>query len=723
MASGAVRVLNEAFALYQKGTVAEAASVCRRIVDSDPRNAEALHLLGIIEAQTGNPRPALDLIDRAISINAANFRFHLNRGLVLQQLGRLDEALSSCDAALVLKPDYARAMNSRGVILQGLERFDEALDSYDRAVGMKPDYVEALVNRGILLQDRGLLSEALASYDGAIGINPRCAEAWNNRGLVLQRLNRAGDALDSFDRATKLKPDYAEAFNNRGFILHKLGRFREAIASYESALALAPDFIDALNNIGVSFHRVNRFEEALDSYGRVLTINPDSAEALCNRGQVLLVRGEIAEGIDCLKRAAEITHNPAVHSAFIFGLNFDPSASASTKQAERRNWASRYAKGFWESVRPHEHDPDPYRKIRVGYVSSYFHRCASAQSFGGVIANHSGGFHVICYSDTTISDDFTARMRNRADQWRDTAGLTDQQLADLIRSDRIDILIDLVGHMAGNRLLVFARKPAPVQATAWGEPTGTGLPAMDYLLADDTLVPEGEAALLAETIVRLPNFLGYWSPDPVPPPAPLPALKNGHVTFGCFNRLEKLSPSAITGWAAILGNLPGAKLILKDKALENAVQRDRLHSIFARHGVSPECVTLLAESDIATHFTTYNDIDIALDPFPHGGGMTTLDALWMGVPVVTCRGQTISSRLASASLAHLGLHEFICPEPERFTGTALAAVKDLEKLSDLRSRLRGLMAASDFGDPLRYSRAVENAYREMWRNWCARGTV
>lgn len=716
-------MLNEAFALYQQGSVAEAASVCRRIIDSDPRNAEALHLLGIIEAQTGNAPTALTLIDRATSLSPENFRFHLNRGLVLRQAGRLDEALSSCETALILKPDYARAMNGRGMILQELKRFDEALDSYDRAVDIKSDYVEAFVNRGILLQRRGLLTEALASYDGAIAINPGCAEAYNNRGLVLQCLNRFGDALNSFDCAIRVKPNDAEAFNNRGFILHRLGRFDDAIASYESALALAPDFLDALNNIGVSFHRLNRFEEALDSYHRALAVDPESAEALCNRGQVLLVQGEITEAIECLKRAAEITHNPTVHSALIFGLNFDSSVPAPAKQAERRNWAARYAEGMAESVRPHDNEPDPSRPIRVGYVSSHFRRCASAQSFGGVITNHSDGFYVICYSDGSISDDVTARIRNRADKWHDTAGLSDQQVADLIRSDRIDILIDLVGHMAGNRLLVFARKPAPVQATAWGEPTGTGLPVMDYLLADKMLVPECEKSVLAERIVHLPNFLGYWAPDSISPPGPLPALKHGYATFGCFNRLEKLSPAAITSWAAILAKSSTARLILKDKALENAAQRDRLHRIFTENGVYPDRVTLLSETDIATHFTTYNEIDIALDPFPHSGGMTSLDALWMGVPVVTCPGQTISSRLAAASLASLDLHDFICPDTDQYIDTALAVANDVERLSDLRSRLRGLMAASDFGDPVRYSRALENAYREMWRNWCATRTV
>jgi protein O-GlcNAc transferase len=749
--SGAIPRLSEAFALYQKGSLSGAESVCRQVIRTNPGDAEALHLLSIIEAQNNDLLAALKLIDRAIALSPENFRFHMNRSLVLQRLSRRDEALASCEAALAIKAEYPRALNSRGVILRELNRLGEALESYDRAlalkpdfadahnnrgvvlhdlgrhdaalasydlaVSIKPDYADAFINRGILLQERGQLTESLSSYDSAIAINPDCVDAHNNRGFVLQRMNRFRDALDSFDCAIRLKPDCAETLNNRGFILHRLGRFQDAIASYESALALAPDFIDALNNIGVSFHMVNRFEEALLSYDRALAIKPDYAEALCNRGQVLLVQGETDAAIGCLKRATEITHNPAVHSALIFGLNFDPSASASAKQAERRKWATRYAEGLANSI-SYDNDHDPNRQIRVGYVSNYFYRCASAYAFGGVITNHNDGFYVICYSDSTISDDVTASMRNRAEQWHDTAGLSDHQLADLIRRDRIDILVDLVGHMAGNRLIVFGRKPAPVQVTAWGEPTGTGLRAMDYLLADNTLVPECEGPLLSEQVVRLPNFLGYWAPDPIPAPAPLPSRRKGHMTFGSCNRLEKLSPATITSWAAILRNLPTAHLILKDKALENANQRARLQRVFIGNGVSPDRVTFLAESERATHFAAYSEIDIALDPFPHSGGMTTLDALWMGVPVVTCPGQTIASRLAAASLAALGLNHFICRDLNQYIGIAVGMATDLEWLSDLRSKLRALLAESGFGDPVRYSRAVESAYRDMWRNWC-----
>jgi predicted O-linked N-acetylglucosamine transferase (SPINDLY family) len=297
--------------------------------------------------------------------------------------------------------------------------------------------------------------------------------------------------------------------------------------------------------------------------------------------------------------------------------------------------------------------------------------------------------------------------------------MSDAQLADTVRGDEVDVLVDVVGHMAGNRLPVFARKPAPVQITGWGEPTGTGLAAMDYLLADKMLVPESERALLAEQVIHLPNFLGYWVPDPLPPAGPLPAAERGYVTFGSFNRIEKLSYETLSVWAELLRKLDTARLILKDRALENAGQKERITKVFAERGISSERLTLLAESDRSAHFAAYQEIDIALDPFPHSGGMTTLDALWMGVPVITFPGETISSRLAASSLSNLGLDSFIARDLYGYVDLALEKARDIQALSELRPRLRGLVAASEFGDPARYSRAVEAAYRGAWRQWCA----
>jgi predicted O-linked N-acetylglucosamine transferase (SPINDLY family) len=323
-------------------------------------------------------------------------------------------------------------------------------------------------------------------------------------------------------------------------------------------------------------------------------------------------------------------------------------------------------------------------------------------------------------------------LRAGVEHWRDTRRLSDDALAELIRQDSIDILVDVVGHMSGHRLLVFARKPAPIQVTAWGEPTGTGLAAMDYLLADPVLVPERERALLAERVFDLPGVLGYWTPDPLPEPAGLPALARGYVTFGSFNRAAKIQDPVLRRWAAILRALPSARLVIKGyQDLADGRERDRIMAVLDQEGIGPrigpgiasgiaaERVTLRDRSGRMGHFADYQAIDIALDPFPHGGGMTTLDALWMGVPVVTFAGRTISSRLAAASLTALALEDFIAPDLEAYVALAVAKAADLPALARLRATLRARMAGAAIGDPKRYAQAVEAAYREIWRRWCA----
>jgi predicted O-linked N-acetylglucosamine transferase (SPINDLY family) len=290
-----------------------------------------------------------------------------------------------------------------------------------------------------------------------------------------------------------------------------------------------------------------------------------------------------------------------------------------------------------------------------------------------------------------------------------------------MRGDRIDILVDLVGHMEGNRLLLCARKPAPIQVTAWGEPTGTGLKTMDYLLADPILVPAVERPLLAERVVDLPNFLCYWRPHDLPEPGPLSALAKGYVTFGSFNRIAKIQAPVLRCWAAILSRLPDARLVLKiNHPSPQSAREACLDPVFAEEGIDPARVTILGRGDRAEHFTAYQGIDIALDPFPHGGGMTTLDALWMGVPVVTWAGATISSRLAAASLTALGLTDCIAPSIEAYVDLAVAKAADLVVLAALRKTLRPRLAQSVIGDCAAYARAVEAAYRDMWRRWVER---
>ena len=599
--------------------------------------------------------------------------------------------------------------------------FAEAQHICDAILQADANSVDANYLLAVIAYDCGRQIAALGLIDKVLAVNPNYPQALFVRGNILRLLDRREEALACYDRALELKSDYVEVLNNRGTLLSALNRHDEALKCLKDAICFQPNYVEALYNLGNVFRALNRQEDALASYEKALLLKPDYAEALNNRGAILRKLNRISEAILSYKKSLAIRPNSVCHSNLIFALNFSPTTDTSSQQAERAIWNDLYAKAFAHLIPSHTNNRDPNRRLRIGYVSSYFRHHAATYAFGGVLTRHDpSSFEVVCYSDTAAEDEVTSLLRASCAKWHNTAQLSDQQLATLVEDDRIDILVDCVGHMGGHRLLVFARKPAPIQVTAWGEPTGTGLTAMDYLFADPVLVPTDERAFLVERVIDLPNFLGYWAPTPLPEPKVLPATETGHITFGSFHRLAKIQDQVLRTWATILRNVPHSRLVIKgDQREGESSQEAHIIDVLKNEGIEPERLKLLGYSDRATHFAAYQDIDIALDPFPHGGGMTTLDALWMGVPVITWTGRTISSRLAAASLTALGLTEFVAPHLEGYVELAITKATRLDSLATMRSGLRARLASSVIGDPIRYTRAVETAYRQIWQHWCA----
>lgn len=716
-----IAMLRQAMAAHQRGQLGEAEQLYRRVLSGNKDQFEALHFLGVLESQRGRYEEARQLMSRSLQIDRSKAEAFSNYARVLMAMRRYDEALAACGDALKLRPDLIEALLHRANALRELRRFDEALAGYQRVLTLQPGNADALFGEGTSLLALGRPADALARFERALAARPNHVDAFNNRGAALHALKRHEEAIASYDRALALKADHAEAMLNRAASLVALKRYDEALAGYDRALAAVPQLAEAHSQRAHVFTVLGRYGEAAAGYERALAIDPNHAEALNLRGSALVELGQVDAAIASLKRALAIRPSFGCHTDLIFAMNFASALTTVELQAERARWNELYAAPLAPDIRPHANDRDPDRRLRVGYMSGNFRHQAGTYAFGGVLMNHDPqAFEVFCYSDTTLPDDVTELLRGRAHVWRDVVGRPDAEVAELVRADRIDVLVDTAGHMGGHRLLVFARKPAPVQVTGWGEPTGTGLKTMDYLLADPVLVPESERPLLAEKVFDLPNFLGYWRPDTLPEPNPLPAKSRGYVTFGSFNRLPKIQDHTLRRWAAILRALPTARLMLKaDQAMAGSSERQRLDRILADEGIATERVTVFGRTDRANHFTAYHEIDVALDPSPHGGGMTTLDALWMGVPVITAPGATISSRLAAASLTALGLAEFIAPDPDAYVRRAVAVADDLDAIARLRASLRGRMSASAIGDPARYARAVEAAYREMWRRWCA----
>jgi predicted O-linked N-acetylglucosamine transferase (SPINDLY family) len=626
------------------------------------------------------------------------------------------------DRAKIFAPasDDAGELNRRGVALAEQGRLDEALASFMQAVALQPAWVGAHLNVGLTLAEQGRLDEAILSYRRALVLNPGNADAHFKLANALYAQNRYEEALTSFERVVALEPKHGAAHSNLGATLKALGRVDAAIASYEQALTIIPNDADSHCNLGTALMAQSRIAEAIACFERALALNPHHAEAHGNLGLMFVERGSIDEALTHYRQALALRPDySGVHTKLIFAMNFDPSSGPEEQQKERTRWYEMHGKTFASAVPPHPNLCDPERRLRIGYVSAHFRHQAATYAFTPILLNHdSTQFDSFCYSDTAEEDDLTARLRASTTHWRRVVGRSDDELAAMIRSDRIDILVDLVGHMGGNRLLVFARKPAPVQVTGWGEPTGTGLATMDYLFGDPVLVPTSQRSLLSERVIDLPCFISVWEPEQLPPGGPLPAVENGYVTFGSFSRVTKLSARVLRLWAAILRHLPKSRLVLKDIGLNNPAVRKCISEVLHGEDISADRLTFLGPLGRPAHFEAYRTVDLALDPFPHSGGMTTLDALCMGVPVITRPGLTISSRLAAASLSALSLDQFIARDFKEYVGLAVDTASDLHGLAQLRSELRDRIVRSPVGNAVPYTRAVESAYRTIWRQWC-----
>jgi len=633
---------------------------------------------------------------------------------------QLAEAETLCRQILAREPNHADALFLSGMIAYQQQRYEPAVDLIGKAIAQNrkaPHYHNAM---GMAQRALGRSEEAIKSYRRALTLNPGFADAHFNLGNLHRAQGELSLAAQCFRRAASDDPGFAEAQFNLATVLQQLGE-EGAADAYRRALAARPKYPEAHNNLGALLRAKGELLAAVECFRRAIALAPRYANPHANLGNTLLELGRTEEAIVHARRAVALDPaNASGHSDLIFNLNFDERLGPEEQQAERRKWDELHARPLASEIRTLARDLSPARRLRIGYVSAHFRAYAATYAFGGALLNHDReNFAVFCYSDTRREDDLTRLFRARAECWRDIAGQPDDAVADLVRQDAIDILVDLVGHQVGQRLLVFARKPAPIQITAWGEPTGTGLRAMDYLFADPVLVPQAERPLLAERVIDLPGALGYWLPEALPEPGPLPALKNGYVTFGSFNRRSKITKSVVRCWAEIMRSVPDAHLVLKNKMMDQPELQAELRAAFVSTGLAPERLILIGATSRADHFATYRGIDIALDPFPHSGGMTTLDAIAMGVPVVTWAGRTIISRLAASCLSALGLAQFVAPDVASYIATAVAMSKDIGALAKLRDELRGRLLGSAIGDPIRYARAVEAAYRSVWQEYCA----
>ncbi len=430
--------------------------------------------------------------------------------------------------------------------------------------------------------------------------------------------------------------------------------------------------------------------------------------------------GFLDEAIACYRKSLALEpQQSAVRSAFLFCLHYASGLTPEEIFHEHLLWSQHHA-GAASSARPHPNDRDPDRRIKVGYVSADFCDHVMGMYLEMVLESHDHEqVEVFCYSNTSVSDHLTERLQRLADHWRPIHNLSDEAVEKSIRDDRIDLLVDLSGHTAGNRLPLFTRKPAPVQASHFGYMDTSGLAAIDYRITDAVCDPPGMTERYhTEQFIRLPEILWCYRANLALEVNALPADAAGFVTFGMFNAFPKIIAPAIAAWAAILQRLPRSQLVVLAGISPKADQR--LRDAFARHGIGPDRLTLQGKRSRQDYFRLYSAVDLTLDSFPYAGCNTTCDSLWMGVPVVTLAGQTCMSRMGASPLAHLGLGELVATMPEEYVETAVRLAEDLPRLKELRATLRERMSRSTLMNPERFTRQLEEAYRGMWRQWCLR---
>lgn len=576
---------------------------------------------------------------------------------------------------------------------------------------------------GKALCNCGQVRDGVAHFEQAIALDGAFLDAHNNLGNALSALGYMPEAIGSYQHALALQPDNATIHNNLGNTLARIGRAEEAVSHYRHALRLRPDNAQIHNNLGNVLATLGRSREAIGHYERAIAIHPDSAEAHGNLANALAACGHADEAFERFERALVLTpESEATHSNLLLVLNTSARFDAASVFAAHCRYAERFETPLKHLWPEHMNDRSPDRPLRIGYVSSDLRMHSVAWFIEPVLANHDRRqFQIYAYSAHEVEDEVSQRLRSHVTQWRRLAGLSDEEVAMGIQEDRIDILVDLNGHTAMNRLLVFARKPAPVQVTWLGYPNTTGLAAMDYRLTDRFADPAGMTECYhTETLLRLPEcFSCYRPPAAAPEVGVLPGGERGAVTFGSFNTRSKIGPEVVALWACVLRAVPGSRLMLKGKGYDDESVQEALLDAFRVHGIGEDRVQLFGGHDThAEHLRRYHDIDIALDPFPYNGTTTTCDALWMGVPVVTLAGTTHVSRVGVSLLNHLGLNDWIANSEREYVEIAARWAADVQRLATLRRELRVRMAHSPLTDAATFTRHLESAYRYMWQYWC-----
>ncbi len=722
-------------------------------LEMKPNNADEYYNLGIQMTEQGRHQDAIICYRKTLEINPDDADAYYNMGIEFYSLGEIENAISCYRHVIKMNPNDFHAYNNMGIVLKDQGKIRQAIACHRKALEINPGHVHTHNNMGAALMCLDELEEAVACYRKAIKITPNDSQLYSNMGIAYMGLGKAEDAIECYRKALEIDPANIPSYNGMGATLSSQGKIEEAILYYRKALELDPDDFAPYFNLGNALKSQSKTEEAIECYRKAVKINPSHVHAYNNMGIALFTQGKTEEAIECYQKAtaiiskgSELCNSPSVqqhydydtggtafstknvskrrsedalaHCNLIFTLQYVPDMTGERLIAECRRWDTLF--GSHQKPVVYKNNPDPNRRLKVGYVSPDFHGHAAAFLLEPLLASHDKtAVEVFCYAEVRSPDSNTEKFQKHADKWRVTVGVSDKDMADMIRADKIDILVDCGGYSDNNRLTALTHRPAPIQISSmFGHGGATGLRAFDYVLTDQYLTPPGFENHFSEEIIRLPNHIAPFTPlSQYPDVSPSNASRSGRIVFACFAALARISQKAFNLWRRILEGVPGATLLVKNAAFSDAGTLESWRDMFSSFTdrVDFEGVP----GGWAQNMDVYRRIDIVLDSFPASGHTVSLIPLWMGVPVVSYSGKHAAQRFGTSVLSNVGLSELLAETEDEYVEKAIRLASDLEKLQLLRKTLRKQMADSVICDSRQIASDIELEYRRIWKKRCA----
>ena len=709
-------VLEQAKHLHRKGKSEEANTVYLQILDDYPDNVEALRLRGVYCLENSQLARARRLLEKAHGIEPQNAAILNNLGSLEFTCEDFQAAVQRFSKALEHNPRLAAAANNLGNTHQQLGEFDRAIRAYEQALSVNPEFDVAWGNLANLMCRIGHRSSAINLFNKALTINPGNRDAWNNLGICYSNSNQPQKALYAYNKALELDPKYALALNNKGNLLLLWNQAGEALDCFKAAAAANDQVAEAWNGCGYAEKLLGHLQEATRYFKKSIDLRPDFAEAWNNLGLTFADQGQLDNALDAFRNALKIKPGYAeCHSNLLLYMNYHAEIHERTLYDAHVNWAASH-QNFPDDIcfSPRQ---DFSQAIRLGFVSGDFCRHPVSYFLLPVLRNLSPDvFEITCYSNNPREDDLTAIIKKHSQHWRDISSLNDQEAVGQVRRDGIDVLFDLSGHTSRNRLMLFSMRAAPLQISWLGYPHTSGLDSIDCVLSDSICLPDFLHWQFSEKIGFMPNSrCCYEAPLYAPAVGPLPARENGYITFCSFNNPVKLNDKTVALWSNILQRCENSKLVLSWKTLQDRSIKNRITEMFAAFGIDQGRIEMLVgDRKHQQVFADYNAVDIALDTFPFSGGLTSCEALWMGVPVVTLAGKKPASRQTAGLLAEINLDELINFTPSDYADCAVSLALDTGRLANVRDSLRSRMLLSTLCDEEQFTVDFEQTVSRLF---------